>query len=214
MAKLSGPLLSFDARASLGKAVVYSSWKGISYARRWVQPANPNTVAQQATRLTMKWLMSVWSFMPAEVQESWDAYAAGQPMTGRNALAKLNIAALIGQADLTNFVFAPSAKSGPVAAALGATPGNDLIDVTLTAPVMPQGWSIVQAVWAIIRQQDPQTGTLYAVTALTDASSAYSAQFTGLASAQTYVVGGWFKYLKPDGSFAYGRALQTTALTT
>jgi len=214
MAKTSGPLLSFDARASVGKTIVYSNWKGIPYARRWVQPANPNTSGQQAVRNVFKWLMSVWSYMPAEVTEAWNAYAAGQPLTGRNAFAKFNVSPLQGMTDLANFLFSPSARSGPVAASASFTPGNDLVTVAAVAPSLPAGWSIVQMVAAAIRQQDPSTGVLYTVTAGTDATSTYEVVLSGLASAQTYVVGAWFKYMRPDGTFAYGRAIMGTALTT
>lgn len=214
MAKTNGPLLSFDARASVGKTIVYSNWKGIPYARRWVQPANPNTSGQQAVRGVFKWLMQVWSYMPAAVQEAWNAYAEGQPMTGRNAFAKFNVSPLQGETDLTNFLFSPSARSGPIAGGVTFTPGNDLVTVDLVAPVLPAGWTIVEAVAAAIRQQDPSSGTLYAVTAGTDATSTYQITLSGLASAQTYVCGGWFKYSRPDGTFAYGRAIMGTALTT
>lgn len=210
MARTTGPLLSFDARQSLGKTIVYSSWKGISYARRWVQPANPNTLAQQDTRNTFKWLMSVWNFMPSLVQESWDAYAEGQAMTGRNALAKFNVAALKNDADLADFLFAPAAKSGPVDGGVVVTPGAGQLSVAITAPTLPAGWTIEAGRAAVIRQQDPQSGTLYTVTAGEDLTSAYAVVLTGLTAAQTYVVGAWFKYVKPDGTFAYGRATMTT----
>ena len=214
MARTSGPLLSFDARASVGKTIVYSNWKGVPYARRWVQPANPNTSDQQAVRGVFKWLMAVWSFMPAAAQEAWNAYAQGQPMTGRNAFAKFNVAPLQGQTDLTNFVMSPSARSGPIAQAATFTPGNDLVTVDITAPALPSGWTIVEAVAAAIRQQNPSSGVLYTVTAGVDATSTYQIVLSGLASAQTYVCGAWFKYLRPDGTFAYGRSIQGTALTT
>lgn len=214
MAKVSGGLLSFDARASVGKTIVYSNWKGIPYARRWVQPANPQTVDQQAVRNVFKWLMAVWSYLPSSAQEAWNAYAAGQPLTGRNAFAKFNVAPLQGETDLTNFIMSPAARSGPVAGGVTFTPGNDQVTIDLTAPSLPAGWTISEAIGAVIRQQDPSSGTLYTTTAGTDATSTYQVVLTGLASAQTYVCGGWFKYVRPDGSFAYGPAIQGTALTT
>lgn len=214
MARTSGPLLSFDARASIGKTVVYSSWKGIPYARRHVVPANPDTADQQAVRGVFKWLMSVWSYMPASVQEAWNAYAEGQPLTGRNAIAKFNVAPLQGQTDLTNFIMSPSARSGPIAATATFTPGNDLVTVDATPGPLPAGWTVVELIAAAIRQQDPSSGVLYTVTAGTDTTSTYQVVLSGLASAQTYVCGAWFKYLRPDGTFAYGRSVQGTALTT
>ena len=66
------------------------------------------------------------------------------------------------------------------------------------------------AIGAAIANQDPQSGALYTVTAGFDATSTYAVVLSGL-SAVEYVVGGWFQYLKPDGSFAYGRAIMDTA---
>lgn len=214
MAKTTAPLLSFGASGQLAKSLVYSKWRGVAYARRHVVPSNPQTSGQTETRNTFSWLNNVWRYLPAEVQEAWHAYASGQPLTGRNALVKLNLADLRSQTDLTNFIFSPSAKSGPVAASLVVTPGDDQLTMALTAGSLPTGWTIVEAVAAVIRQQDPQSGTLYETTAGTDATDPYSINITGLASAQTYVVGGWFKYLRPDATNAYGPALMTTGLTT
>lgn len=214
MATLTGPLLSFSARKSIGKTIVYSSWKGIPYSRQHVIPANPNTVAQQDVRNVFGWLQRVWGYAPALVTQSWDAYAQGQPMTGRNAFAKFNVADLQGESDLTNFIMSPAAKSGPVAASVLFTPGNDLVTVDFTAPVLPQGWTIYSAIAACIRQQDPASGILYTMTAGEDTTSTYQVVLSGLASAETYVCGGWFKYNRPDGSYAYGPAIQGTALTT
>lgn len=214
MPKTVAPLLSFDARGQIGNAIVYSSWKGRQYARRYVIPANPNSSAQQDTRNTFKWLNNVWRAMPANILGGWQAYATSSRFTDRNGFIKQNLAALLGDADLTNFIFSPSAGGGMVGASLVATPGNDQVQLVITAPTLPTGWSIVQAEFAVIRQQDPQSGELYTVTSAVDATSAYDVTITGLASAQTYVCGAWFKYLKPSGEFAYGQALMTTALTT
>lgn len=207
MATITGPLLSFGARASLGKTVVYSSWKGIAYARRHVVPANPDTLAQQDVRGVFRWLQSVWSYMPAEVQEGWNAYAQGQPLTGRNAIAKFNVSGLQNQVDLGNFVFSPAAKSGPVAASIAVNPAPGALAVDLGAPPLPNGWTIDSAVAAAILDQDPSTGTDYETVAATDSSDPYSLALPGLTPSALYIVGGWFKYVRPDGTFAYGPAL-------
>lgn len=214
MATLTGPLLSLGARKSIAKTVTYSSWKGVPYARSRVIPANPDTVDQQETRSTFAWLQHVWSYMPSLVQQSWDAYAQGQPMTGRNAFSKFNVSDLRSESDLTNFIMAPAAKSGPVAAGAVFTGGNDQVTIDITAPSLPVGWTIYSGIGAVIRQQDPQSGILYQMSADEDLTSTYQVILTSLASAQTYVCGAWFKYNKPDGSFAYGPAIQGTALTT
>lgn len=214
MATLTGPLLSFSARKSIGKTIVYSSWKGIAYSRQHVIPANPDTADQQEVRSTFAWLQRVWAYAPALATEGWNAYAQGQPMTGRNAFSKFNVSPLQSAADLTDFIMSPAAKSGPVAAGVTFTPGNDLVTVDFTAPSLPAGWTIYSAIAACIRQQDPHSGVLYSIVAAEDLTSTYQVVLSGLASAQTYVCGGWFKYNRPDGSFAYGPAIQGTALTT
>lgn len=214
MAITTAPLLSFGASGAIAKTQVYASWKGRPYARRYVIPANPNTVDQQETRNTFSWLNSVWKFMPSTAVAAWQLYGDNNRFTDRNGWIKKNLSALREAADLANLIFSPSAGGGLAASAIAVTPGNDQLQVLLTAPTLPTGWTIVQAVFAIIRQQDPQSGLLYNVTAMVDAAAPYDVTFAGLASAQTYVVGGWFEFLKADGKSAYGQALMTTGLTT
>lgn len=50
MAKVSGPLLSLDARGKIGGAIVFSGWKGIQTVRQLVTPANPRSADQLVTR--------------------------------------------------------------------------------------------------------------------------------------------------------------------
>lgn len=219
MAKTRGPLLSFGASGQVGKTQVYSKWKGRGYARAYVIPSNPQTADQSLTRDTFKWLNAVYKTAPTEMTDAWDAGASGRVMTGRNLFVKDNLALLRGTISVPvtsndDMVFSPGAKAGFAAAGISLTPGNDQVAATLTAPTLPDGWTIDSAVFLAIREQDPQTGTLYDVAAMTDNTDPYTVTFTGLASAQTYVVGGFFKYLRPDGKFAYGRSISDTALTT
>jgi len=128
--------------------------------------------------------------------------------TDRNGFIKQNLSDLREETDLTNFVFSPSAGGGIAAAGITVTPASTQLSVTLTAPSLPTGWTISKAIAAIIRQQDPQSGTLYNVSVQEDSSSPYSGLvFTGLINGQVYIVGGWFEFIKPDGTFAYGQAL-------
>ena len=46
MAKVTGPLMSMDARGAIGKAIVFMGWKGIKDARMWLKPANPQSTGQ------------------------------------------------------------------------------------------------------------------------------------------------------------------------
>jgi len=215
MAKTTAPLLSFGAAGQIGKTIVFDKWKGIKYARAYAVPANPQTVEQSLTRDTFSWLNRVYKTAPALVTDAWQAYASGIPMTDRNAFQKFNLSALRDQADLTDkMVMSPGAKGGLPPTQV-VTPGDDQLSVAVTAPsVVPADWTVYSAISAVIRDQDPQTGVLYTITALEDLTSAYVNLFTGLASAQTYQVFSWLKWNRPDGTFAYSPSVQTTGLTT
>lgn len=214
MARTVAPLLSFDAGGQIAKTQVYSKWKGRPYVRRYVLPANPNTLQQQATRNAFKWLMEAWKFMPAIATQAWDLYGSSLQITDRNAWAKANTSTLRTATTLDDLVVSPAARSGIVAGSMGLTPGDDQITVALTAPLLPNGWTITSAYALAIPQQNPQTEADYRMVAGDDDSSPYSIVLTGLQSAVEYLVGGWFEYAKPDGSIAYGQSLQDTVTTT
>lgn len=214
MARTVAPLLSFDAGGQIAKTQVYSKWKGRPYVRRYVVPANPNTLAQQSTRNAFKWLMEAWKFMPAIAAQAWDLYGSSLQITDRNAWAKANTSTLRTATTLNDLTVSPAARSGIVAANMGLTPGDDQITVALTPPLLPTGWTITSAYALAIPQQNPQTEADYRMVAGDDDTSPYSILLTGLQDATEYLVGGWFEYAKPDGSIAYGQSLQDTATTT
>jgi len=41
--RVTGPLYSQDASGTIGKAIVFSKWKGRNYVRKHVKPANPQS---------------------------------------------------------------------------------------------------------------------------------------------------------------------------
>ena len=53
MAKLTGPLMSLDARGKIANALVFIGWKGIKTVRQWVVPANPKSIGQGDARLVL-----------------------------------------------------------------------------------------------------------------------------------------------------------------
>lgn len=214
MSKTTAPLLSFDARGQIGKSQVYSSWKGRAYARRYVVPANPQSVEQTKTRSLFSWLQSVFKVMPTSVKAGWEAYAGTLRVTGANAFIKGNLSPLRGLANLSTFLMSPAANSGLKAATMTVTPGAQSITVKLTPPILPDGWTVIAAFAAAIADQDPQTETMTTIVDGTDATDPYSIVLTGLTAAQEYRVGGWFTFLKSDGSKAYGQATMMTATPT
>lgn len=50
MAKVTGPLMSMDARGKLGNALVFIGWKGIKSVRQYLKPAQPNSTGQGDVR--------------------------------------------------------------------------------------------------------------------------------------------------------------------
>jgi len=92
MAKVTGPLFSLDARNSVGKAIVYSYWRGINYVRGRVIPKNPNSTEQQAIRSLITDASQAWSNEDSPIDSAYkaayDAVAAGKPYSGFNAYIK------------------------------------------------------------------------------------------------------------------------------
>jgi len=109
MAKTTAPLLSFGGSGQIGKTMVYGSWKGRSYVRRHVTPANPQTAEQTVTRNAFSFIQSVYKFAPSLVTDVWDAYASGLVLTARNGFTKFNLPVLRGESDLANMVLSGGA---------------------------------------------------------------------------------------------------------
>jgi len=111
-------------------------------------------------------------------------------------------------------VLSPGAKGGPPPTAAVSTPGSDQLSVAVTAPsVLPQGWTIYSAVVAAIRDQDPDTGVLFDITAGEDTTSPYTVVLTGL-GAHEYQYRAWLKWNRPDGTFAYSPSIGGQSTST
>jgi len=54
MAKVSGPLLSIEARGKIAEALVFFPWKGRHLVRQWLKPANPKRDLQGYVRCALK----------------------------------------------------------------------------------------------------------------------------------------------------------------
>jgi hypothetical protein len=210
MARTVAPLLSFEGSGQIAKTQVYASWKGRPYVRRYTVPANPNSAEQQLTRNTFRFLTNLWKFFPGSAVDAWQAYADSNRFTDRNGFIKLNNGPLREEVDLLNMTISPAAKSGIIASAMVLTAGAGQITVDLTAPSLPTGWTVTKAYAAAIRNQDPQTESFYTVVAGEDAAAPWSIVLAGLTAAEEYLVGGWFQFTRPDGTFAYGQSLQDT----
>lgn len=213
MAKISAPLLSMGATGTIGKSVVFGKWRGIGYARQRVVPANPQTAEQQLTRTLFAQLREMWKIAPAIQQEPWNAFARGRPFTGFNKYVGENIRVLRPEPDFDNFIGSPGSAGGlpPLSMSLSIAGGADQIAVTFAAPPIPAGWSIVAAQASAFPQQTPGGIFFGPYVAGQDTTPAYEVVLSGLTTAGEYVVSGWLKWMKPDGSLAYSVSLLDTA---
>lgn len=205
MSKVTAPLLSFGAAGQVGKSMVFAKWKGRPYVRQLVIPANPNSTEQQVTRNLFSWLQNAFKFAPTNVVSAYAAYADGQVMTDRNAFVKINLGPMRTDTDLANLLPSPGAKSGFPNATTTFTPAAGQITVAATAPTLPAGWSVQSMQAAAIRDQDPDSGTLFTWDSDQDLTDPYSLVLAGLAAAD-WLVAAWFVYTRPDGTLAYGPA--------
>jgi len=210
MSRVSSPLLSWGASGQIAKTQVYSQWKGRPYVRRYVVPANPNSTDQQKTRNSFKFLNGLWQYMPSGAVAAWQLYANNNQFTPRNGWLKQNVSPLRTASDLTGITLSVAAGSGIIADAISTTATSGGIDVSLTAPSLPTGWSIDAAYALAVKDVDPQSSEEYNTGSGSTASTPWDISLTGLESGALYIVGGWFEFSKNNGAKAYGLSLQTT----
>jgi hypothetical protein len=217
MAKTTAPLLSFGADGQLAKTVVYSSWKGIRYSRRYVVPANPRTTKQTVTRTLFKNLNTMWLYAPAMLKAPYLANAVGRPYTGLNKFVGFNVDGLDTSVPPTDYSFfrgSPGALGGLPPVSLTLTGGALQITAALTPPAVPTDWSISSVSFVLFLDQDPMSPFTGQITGMSDVSSPYSVVFTGLTAATSYVVTAFIVWTRPDGKLAYSTSLTDIESTT
>lgn len=216
MARLVAPLLSFEGSGQIAKTQVYSSWKGIPYARRYTIPANPRSSGQVLTRTAFTFLSNVWRIAPTNFVAPWQAAVQSRPLTDRNLFVKQNLPILRPASDLTGMVLSPGAKGG-ISSDITVTPGNDQLTFAGSDPSpLPAGWTIIGLVGVAIKQQDPQADQDYQVFAVFDGTTPFSVVMTGLESVTPYVAAGWWVYQRSASAtdLAYSAAIGAEYTTT
>jgi len=207
MAKVTAPLLSFGASGTVAKVQVYSKWRGRPYVRRHVIPSNPNSTAQQLTRTVFSGANSFWKLMGSIAIAPWDLFAQGQVLVGRNAFVGRYVKNVRGQTDQVLMELSPGAKGGLIANSAVLVGVSQGIDVTVVAPTPPAGWTVVGAQAVAVLNGDPASQTDYRVAEAEDLVAPYVVLLTGLEPTAEYHVGAWLKWLKPDGTTAYGPSI-------
>lgn len=213
MAKITGPLMSLGASGSLAKTLVASKWKGRPYMRQHVVPANPQSAAQSTTRNTFANASEMWKLGGPLLVAPWNRFASGQVLSGRNAFQGRFVLDNRGAADLSALVFSPGAKGGLPADSMVVTPGVGTLTVDVTEPAIPTGWTLAAAIVAAVKDQDPETGTLWNSVEGQDAATPFQVVLSSL-DAVLYRVGAWLQWTKPDGSTAYGASILSSGTPT
>nr|CRY95960.1 hypothetical protein [uncultured prokaryote] len=213
MAKTEAPLLSFGGSGQIAKTQVYATWRGIAYARRYVIPANPNTANQQETRSVFAYLSNIWKLSSAILQGPWTTFAKGKPLTNRNAMMGQNIKVLRPGDDLTGFIGSPGANGGLPPAGMAVTASGDVVSAVFDLPALPSGWSIAAVQAVMLVDVDPHTATTFASLAGEATTTPWTVALTA-PGAGSYLVSGWIKFLKPDGSTAFGPSINATVTVT
>jgi hypothetical protein len=177
-----------------------------------VVPANPQTTNQMTIRRTFALLREMWKLAPTLLANPWNAFAEGRPLTGMNKFVGENVRVLKYEADMANFIFSPGAKGGlpPIDATFTTGGGAGEIDVLVTAPPLPVGWTIQAAVAAAFPAQAPDGIFTGPIVAASDNATPYAPDLTGLPAATECVAGAWLVWTKPDGTLAYSVGITDT----
>lgn len=213
MAKTRAPLLAFGASGQIGKTQVYATWRGVPYARQLVKPSNPRSSGQTETRSVFSYLNALWKLAPSLAQAPWTANAAGRPYTNRNKFISANLTDLRPATDLSTMIGSPGANGGLAPASVSATGGSGTATMALTAPTLPTGWTITQAVAWLIPDGDPHSLVNVVSYAGFDNSTPFSVALSTI-PAGDYVMLGWFEYAIPGSRTAYGPSLLDAVTVT
>ena len=142
MALVKAPAMSLDASGKLGNAIVFSKWKGRSYVRSLVTPANPKSGGQVGMRAMFKFLSQDWKNRSAAEQATWEDRADQKIVSPFNAYMSYN------QFRWRDFL-APSASdpaedvlADPVMGALSLTLGIRSITISQIITTENDGWGV------------------------------------------------------------------------
>ncbi len=213
MAKVTAPLLSFDARGKIGDSMVFANWRGVPYARRYVIPGNPQSVGQTLTRDIWTALDMRWKQAGTLMRAPWDRFAVGQKFVGRNAYLGKNIAVIRGDADMADYIGSPGAKGGlgPTSIALTTVAGGG-IECGFTNPADFGDFTLTAAVATFLKDQAPEAAVADVIVEGEDLAGV-TVDVTGLDTV-AYWVQAWLRWTDSAGNIAYGPSISDTIVVT
>lgn len=91
MATVKLPMMSLDASGAIGRAIVFSKWKGRNYIRKLVKPHQPRSGLQVGQRAAMKFLTKNWSSLTATIQGHWATRVAKKGLTALNSMTQYDL---------------------------------------------------------------------------------------------------------------------------
>lgn len=217
MAKTTAPLFGFGAAGSVGESITFSKWRGVSYAKRYTKPSNPNTLGQQQTRKIFSGLNDFWKLAPAALVAAWTDFAKGRSFVNRNAFIGQNVKTLRSDppaASMLDFIASPGSGGAAPASDIDLVPAAASIAVAITLPQLPTGWSIARSHAIAFLDQAPDGPFNTQIHYQNEAVDPTEITLTGLTNGEVYVVAVWIEYVKPDGKPAYSVSLADTATPT
>lgn len=134
MASTKAPLFGLDASGTIGGAIVFSKWRGRTYVRRHVVPANPKTGLQVGMRSGMKFISQNWSSLTTTQQSAWANLASTDNITTLNASVRSN-QTRTRQNEGVQRTPTESAGTTPDAPTVTATAGPKTVNLAITAGV-------------------------------------------------------------------------------
>lgn len=213
MAKVQAPILSMGAQGQIGNSMVFAAWKGVNYARRYVTPSNPRTMAQRATRTVFAALGEQYKRLGPLSRAPWESAVQRRALTARNAVVSNNLPLLRNATDMAAWIASPGSNGGLPLTSFSATSGaaSGEIDVNYETSKAPAGWTLNDIVFQALHDHDPTVEpTVFTVEQQamnpTPASTGTDT-ISGLVTGDSYVISAWPKWSKPDGQIAYGPAM-------
>ncbi len=141
MARTTGPLMSMGASGTIGNTMTFSSWKGRSYVRRTVIPANPQSPAQVAVRAMLTFLSQAWKSLTSVNQATWNVSAQNQQLSPFNAFVQDN-ARRWTTGEFPSQATPPTAATNSAALSLIATSGQASANLSLTQTGGSNLWAV------------------------------------------------------------------------
>lgn len=147
MVRVTGPMLSQDARGKLGSVLLFSKSKQAHTVRQLVTPTNPKTPSQVSFRALTKFLSKQWASLTPAEKETWALFTGDKPSSPHNTF--------VGTNTTSWDIFDPPSKSYPrtgvggtiLPAAQVVIPSTKSLTLELTRPFLGPDWG-----WIVYRR--------------------------------------------------------------